>query len=277
MILTLRLKNLLLRTDGEAGWLDELFASKPEYVLAFLDLVNTRQWIRDIANNPKALAAISASPVAMAAISVERAAIMTIIAVPEFLALVAASEVAMSAVAASEVGRAALWENAQAWERVSASEMAMGKYAAGAAGLDPTLYADMSTVAASSTAMQAVAASGTACAAVNDVIQAYRSALVAALSDTARFTKTTKTIGDGTGTWDDGVGTATIYIPTACMDDGDTNYSVRSLLSGNTELVFIAKHSGTIGVTSGVGLRGVRVVGSGSTKGSVTFDVYTVK
>ena len=89
------------------------------------------------------------------------------------MAAVAASQTAMAAVAASPVAVAAIWQstvaiqvlqgNATAWATFTgASSQVMGKAVAILAGLNPNDYADMTAVAASSTAMAAVAASQTA-------------------------------------------------------------------------------------------------------------------
>ena len=89
------------------------------------------------------------------------------------IATVAASSTAMAAVAASPVAVAAIWQstvaiqvlqgNATAWATFTgASSQVMGKAVAILAGLNPNDYADMTAVAASSTAMAAVAASKTA-------------------------------------------------------------------------------------------------------------------
>ena len=61
---------------------------------------------------------------------------------------------------------AAIQKSQTAKDAIAASSMATAKYAAGAAGLNPADYADMTVLAASSTAMAAVAASQTAMAAV---------------------------------------------------------------------------------------------------------------
>ena len=61
---------------------------------------------------------------------------------------------------------AAIQKSQTALNAIAASSMATAKYAAGAAGLNSADYADMTAVAASSTAMTAVAASSTAMAAV---------------------------------------------------------------------------------------------------------------
>ena len=80
--------------------------------------------------------------------------------------VVAASQTAMAAVAASQTAMAAIQKSQTAKDAIAASSMATAKYAAGAAGLNPADYADMTVLAASSTAMAAVAASTTAMTAV---------------------------------------------------------------------------------------------------------------
>ena len=61
---------------------------------------------------------------------------------------------------------AAIQKSQTALNAIAASSMATAKYAAGAAGLNPADYADMTAIASSSTAMTAVAASSTAMAAI---------------------------------------------------------------------------------------------------------------
>ena len=61
---------------------------------------------------------------------------------------------------------AAIQKSQTALNAIAASSMATAKYAAGAAGLNPADYADMTAIASSSTAMAVVAASSTAMAAV---------------------------------------------------------------------------------------------------------------
>ena len=82
------------------------------------------------------------------------------------MAAVAASSTAMAAVAASSTAMTAIQKSPTALNAIAASSMATAKYAAGAAGLNPADYADMTAVAASSTAMTAVAASSAATSAI---------------------------------------------------------------------------------------------------------------
>ena len=86
---------------------------------------------------------------------------------------VAASSTAMTAIAKAPVAMAAIWKNNTAVQKVQANSTAwatftgastsvMGKTVAILAGLNPDDYANMTTIAASSTAMTAVAANATA-------------------------------------------------------------------------------------------------------------------
>lgn len=105
---------------------------------------------------------------------------------------VAASQTAMAAVAASQTAMAAIQKSQTAKDAIAASSMATAKYAAGAAGLNPADYADMTVLAASSTAMAAVAASQTAMTAVignatalNAVVSSQTAMTAVAASQTA--------------------------------------------------------------------------------------------
>lgn len=97
---------------------------------------------------------------------------------------IASSQVAMAAVASSQVAMAAIQKSQTALSAIAASSMATAKYAAGAAGLNPADYADMTAIAASSVAMAAVAASATARAAVCASDVAYNYLLSKATFDT---------------------------------------------------------------------------------------------
>ena len=169
--------------------------------------------------------------------------------------------------------------------------MAIAKYAIGClnnSSYKPANFATMASVisnsgalsalASSSVAMSALASSSVAAGAIKSSIQNHRSKVVSALSDTSKFTKTSKTLGNGGSTnLSDGVNTNVIYIPVSCVDDGDTNFYVRYGSNSGDVVSTIAKHSGTISVTVGVSLRGVGLTADGGSSGSVTFDVYTVK
>ena len=207
MIREMSLRNALLqRSDND--WLDGLLAEKPEYEGSLRMVVGMSAWMYDIANSPfamRTLAAseagsreVSASATAMREVSASENAVAVILGTDQALATVVASAVAMSAISASAVARDAIKNNPTAYASVLGNHMAVGKFAVGAAGLDPAPFADIEAVAASSTAMQAVAASTAArtvlwqsdaflaCLQANNAsIQAIISANLATTKDTA--------------------------------------------------------------------------------------------
>ena len=72
----------------------------------------------------------------------------------------------MAAVASSQVAMTAIQKSQTALNAIAASSMATAKYAAGAAGLNPADYADMTAIAASQVAMTAIVKSPVAMAAM---------------------------------------------------------------------------------------------------------------
>ena len=120
-----------------------------------------------VIGNATALNVVATSQAAMNAVAASETAMTAVIANTAAFNTVVTSHVAMNAVASSYVAVAAVYESAVAVEAVKANETAwatltgassavMGKAAAKLAGLNPADYADMTTVAASSTAMAAI-------------------------------------------------------------------------------------------------------------------------
>ena len=138
------------------------------------DLMGNSARVQEMTQNPFLWRALGGSKKAvgkgvatLAGLScVSYADIDAVVASSTAMAAVAASQTAMAAVAASQTAMAAIQKSQTAKDAIAASSMATAKYAAGAAGLNPADYADMTVLAASSTAMAAVAASQTAMAAV---------------------------------------------------------------------------------------------------------------
>jgi hypothetical protein len=138
------------------------------------DLMGNSARVQEMMQNPFLWRALGGSKKAvgkgvatLAGLScVSYADIDAVVASSTAMAAVAASQTAMTAVAASQTAMAAIQKSQTAKDAIAASSMATAKYAAGAAGLNPADYADMTVLAASSTAMAAVAASQTAMAAV---------------------------------------------------------------------------------------------------------------
>ena len=120
-----------------------------------------------VIGNATALNVVATSQAAMNAVAASETAMTAVIANTAAFNTVVTSHVAMNAVASSYVAVAAVYESAVAVEAVKANETAwatltgassavMGKAAAKLAGLNPADYADMTAVAASSTARAAI-------------------------------------------------------------------------------------------------------------------------
>ena len=149
------------------------------------DLLSDSARCKEMANNPLIWRAAGGSKLAvgksvatLAGLScADYADLDAVAASSTAMAAVAASSTAMAAIVAAPVAMAALWRsdtaikalqaNATAWKTFTgASSSVMGKTVAILADLAPSDYADMTAIAASSTAMAAVAASSTAMTAV---------------------------------------------------------------------------------------------------------------
>ena len=148
------------------------------------DLLSDASRCKEMANNPLIWRAAGGSKLAVGksiatlaglscsaykdidAVVTSSVAMTAIIGNATALNAVVTSSVAMAAVAASQVAMAAIQKSQTALNAIAASSMATAKYAAGAAGLNPADYADMTAVASSQVAMAAVAVSSVAMAAI---------------------------------------------------------------------------------------------------------------
>ena len=130
-----------------------------------------------VAASSTAMTAIIANSTALNAVVTSSTAMTAVAASSTAMAAVAASSTAMATIVAAPVAMAALWRsdtaikalqaNATAWKTFTgASSSVMGKTVAILAGLNPSSYADMTAIAASSTAMTAVGNSITAMSAI---------------------------------------------------------------------------------------------------------------
>ena len=139
------------------------------------DLLSDSARCKEMANNPLIWRAAGGSKLAVGK-SIATLAGLSCSAYKDIDAVVASST-AMAAIVAAPVAMAALWRsdtaikalqaNATAWKTFTgASSSVMGKTVAILAGLNPSSYADMTAIAASSTAMTAVAASSAATSAI---------------------------------------------------------------------------------------------------------------
>ena len=129
-----------------------------------------------VASSQTAMTAVASSQTAMAAVASSQTAMTAIIS----------NATALNAVVSSSTARTAIVASSVAMSAITSSSMATAKFAVGAAGLDPTAYADMAAVAASQTAMTAVASSQTARAAI-EKSQVAKDAIAASDMATAKY------------------------------------------------------------------------------------------
>ncbi|HBF8686637.1 TPA: phage tail protein [Clostridioides difficile] len=169
------------------------------------------------------------------------------------------SSTAMSYVADSSTAMSCIVNTPSAINKVINSSVAMGKVATTGRALREMCKVESVSVA------------------IAEKMQTYhRTSVVSALNNSSLFSKTTVDVGNGSGTVNDGLNTNTIYIPMSCYDDGDTSFTAYYGCKDSLVVVpEIAKHKGNVTITSGVSFRGVKVAGSGSSVGYITFDKYT--
>ena len=128
---------------------------------------------------------VVSSSTAMAAVATSQTAMTAVAASQTAMAAIVASPTAMAAIWRSNSAVAAVQKNTTAWKTFTgATSAVMGKTVAILANLNPADYADMTAVAASSTAMTAVAASSTARAAICASDVAFNHLLSLATYDT---------------------------------------------------------------------------------------------
>ena len=145
------------------------------------DLLSDSARCKEMANNPLIWRAAGGSKLAvgksiatLAGLScADYADIDAVAASQVAMAAVIGNATALNAVVTSSVAMAAIQKSQTALNAIAASSMATAKYAAGAAGLNPADYADMTAIAASQVAMAAIAASATARAAICASTVAY--------------------------------------------------------------------------------------------------------
>ena len=193
-----------------------------------------------------------------------------VIANPTALSAVVSSSTAMTAVAASHVAVAAVWgstaavsavkANTTAWATLTGTSSAvMGKAVAIIVGLDPAGYADMTAVAASSTAMTAVAASSTAMAAV--------AASSTAMTAVAASSTAMSAVG-ASSTALDALFNSPLAVVTAASSWG-TPAAGGTLISGKRILVGFSQKQYNTGTNSST--LGTKTGGSGSGDFSIAF------
>ena len=197
----------------------------------------------------KDIDAVAASSTAMAAVAASSTAMTAVAASSTAMAAVAASSTAMAAIVAAPVAMAALWRsdtaikalqaNATAWKTFTgASSSVMGKTVAILAGLNPSSYADMTAIAASSTAMAAVAASSTAMAAVVNSTTACRAiessaTAIAAMNAASGFVEVTNQVCQANSSMSVALINKKAWVSQYWNTSSDTNTSQSMLIGVN--------------------------------------------
>ena len=205
--------------------------------------------MKAVAASSTAMAAVAASSTAMTAIIANSTALNAVVTSSTAMAAVAASSTAMAAVAASStamativaapVAMAALWRsdtaikalqaNATAWKTFTgASSSVMGKTVAILAGLNPSSYADMTAIAASSTAMAAVVNSTTACRAIESSATA-----IAAMNAASGFVEVTNQVCQANSSMSVALINKKAWVSQYWNTSSDTNTSQSMLIGVN--------------------------------------------
>ena len=190
-----------------------------------------------IQKSPTALNAIAASSMATAKYAAGAAGLNP--ADYADMKAVAASSTAMAAIVAAPVAMAALWRsdtaikalqaNATAWKTFTgASSSVMGKTVAILAGLNPSSYADMTAIAASSTAMAAVVNSTTACRAIESSATA-----IAAMNAASGFVEVTNQVCQANSSMSVALINKKAWVSQYWNTSSDTNTSQSMLIGVN--------------------------------------------
>ena len=155
------------------------------------------------------------------------------------MAAIVAAPVAMAALWRSDTAIKALQANATAWKTFTgASSSVMGKTVAILAGLNPSSYADMTAIAASSTAMTAVAASSTAMAAVVNSTTACRAiessaTAIAAMNAASGFVEVTNQVCQANSSMSVALINKKAWVSQYWNTSSDTNTSQSMLIGVN--------------------------------------------
>lgn len=110
------------------------------------------------------------------------------------------------------------------------------------------------------------------CNVVEGSINNFSDTIVKTLSST---TPTEGKIGNGSGTWTNEANKPNLIIAYNCYDDNDTDYSIYHG-NGNYRVAYVNRHSGNKSLGNVICLRGIKLVGSGSSVGNVSYKHYTL-
>ena len=107
---------------------------------------------------------------------------------------------------------------------------------------------------------------------VEGSINNFSDTIVKTLSST---TPTEGKIGNGSGTWTNEANKPNLIIAYNCYDDNDTDYSIYHG-NGNYKVAYVSRHSGDKSLGNVICLRGIKLVGSGSSVGYVNYKLYNL-
>ena len=175
----------------------------------------------------------------MTAIIANSTALNAVVTSSTAMATIVAAPVAMAALWRSDTAIKALQANATAWKTFTgASSSVMGKTVAILAGLNPSSYADMTAIAASSTAMTAVAASSTAMAAVVNSTTACRAiessaTAIAAMNAASGFVEVTNQVCQANSSMSVALINKKAWVSQYWNTSSDTNTSQSMLIGVN--------------------------------------------
>ena len=110
------------------------------------------------------------------------------------------------------------------------------------------------------------------CNVVEGSINNFSDTIVKTLSST---TPTEGKIGNGSGTWTNEANKPNLIIAYNCYDDNDTDYSIYHG-NGNYRVAYVTRHSGNKSLGNVICLRGIKLVGSGSSVGYVNYKLYNL-
>ena len=110
------------------------------------------------------------------------------------------------------------------------------------------------------------------CNVVEGSINNFSDTIVKTLSST---TPTEGKIGNGSGTWTNEANKPNLIIAYNCYDDNDTDYSIYHG-NGNYRVAYVNRHSGNKSLGNVICLRGIKLVGGGSSVGQVNYKLYNL-
>ena len=110
------------------------------------------------------------------------------------------------------------------------------------------------------------------CNVVQATINNHSDTIVNTLSSTI---PTEGKIGNGAGTWTNEGNKANLIVAYNCYDDNDTDFSIYHG-NGNYRVAYVNRHSGNKSLGNVICLRGIKLVGSGSSVGYVNYKLYNL-